>query len=116
MSYDTGSNCLSISDIELPYLVPVQFYQYFDIVTLFFADGNFAFTRSIPGVQVRVLTADHTSEVLGWREVSALVSNGDCRLGSEILQKYLFVCSHPFTMRLYVATRKAYLNASMPAA
>ena len=72
MSYDTGANCLLISKAELPNLIPHQFYQYLSTTQLRLANGSFAFTHFIPGIQARVLNPDHMSEVGSWKGVSAV--------------------------------------------
>jgi hypothetical protein len=45
------------------------------------ANGTFAFTHFIPGIQARVLTPNDMSEVGSWRGVSAVATNGKYRLG-----------------------------------
>lgn len=54
-----------------------------------------------PPTEAHILNPDDITEAVAGRKVCALVTDSKHRLSSEILQKDLFSCSHPFTIRLY---------------
>lgn len=113
MSYDTGSDSIFIHPDEYSLLIPHYLISPIDVETV---DGLRNLPR-VPGLEARVVTttSEHDAVLLDWTGMEGIVNESRHRIGSELLDDNLFVCSHPGLNKLYVAKNKTNLIARMPA-
>jgi len=116
MSYDTGSDSIFIHPDEYSRLIPLEKHKLIPPIDVETVDSFIELPR-VPGLEARVVstTSEHDAVLLDWTAVEGTVNESRHRIGSELLNDNLFVCSHPGLNRLYVAKNKTNLIARMPA-
>jgi hypothetical protein len=119
MGYDTGSTSLSIFTDELPTLVGLQGIPLAALVQIQIRTPTGISDAYILPFYMRVLTENHQHTLIDWHLERAIVSPrpdlNAVRLSSLSLDRTLFVCTSPYTRRLYAAQYKTRCFRIVPA-